>query len=858
MRTDTKELFKLRLFGLLAVIIFIVELILCFNGPFAFVHKPTLILFAPLDERISPDEETALIEFLEQQIALSNSYTIVDHRSVEEHIIRTDPDQISEQIGPANVDEAQQLAQNMELERFGIITVWPQSYKFHFSLYIRDARDQRVLKSGSFSSSSLEELLSGFDADGESLNIQEQMINVSKGIGFTDYMVLFLLGIQLVIGLTALFGKEPGLSVEFLLAPAVILFLFAFIHALSANMDYVQRYIASGGQLRMAKNTALAQLYAFLRFGPILILNGFYYMNSKLKIVKLRSLLKPTNWLKRWIEPWSFLWVLLSALLFSLSFPSFLTLEGISVLAWFCLVPLFLVLLTSPYPVAVFYGVIFGTVQTLIISYWLGTYKYVTLHMATIAQLGQYLLFMIPFLLIIKLSRRWGFLTVPAAWTVFDFLRSIGILGFPWGLIGTSQYRFLPLIQIASLSGVWGIGFIVLLFNASLAWSLAAPSMGWTWPSLRVHHRLSASFPVIIATAVLLISLCTGSLLLHNLRGRLDDAPDHATILLLQQNTDPRKREYKENTEKLKELTDQALSGMSERPDLIVWPEGGFRLDLRYWMQEKKQESRWGKVAQDFLTYQRNLETWLVSGTQDHEEIELEFNVIKKTNYNSSVFLDNKGNIVDFYHKMHLVPFSEYFPLDKQKFSWLNEMFSKYNISNWGVGNERKVIQHQKMRFFTPICFEDVFSDHVRRYVLNDVDVIINMSNDYWSLSPVEGRQHGIFSLFRAVENQRPILRSSSSGYTVYIDATGKIQPGSPDAYTEGWVVADVALPEKKLTLYTRWGDWFPKICLGGLLASLFGLVIYIIHQKIRTLLSRKRFISVTFETNEMQLIRKI
>ena len=128
------------------------------------------------------------------------------------------------------------------------------------------------------------------------------------------------------------------------------------------------------------------------------------------------------------------------------------------------------------------------------------------------------------------------------------------------------------------------------------------------------------------------------------------------------------------------------------------------------------------------------------------------------------------------------------------------------------------------MRIITPICFEDVFSDHVRRFVLGDADVILNISNDYWSLSPVEGTQHGLLALFRAVENQRPVLRSTSSGYTVYIDAAGRIQTGSPEPYTAGHAIAHVPLPERRLTLYTRWGDWFPLVCGAALLFYLLDL----------------------------------
>ena len=203
--------------------------------------------------------------------------------------------------------------------------------------------------------------------------------------------------------------------------------------------------------------------------------------------------------------------------------------------------------------------------------------------------------------------------------------------------------------------------------------------------------------------------------------------------------------------------------------------------------------------------------------------VEAESGESERKNFNSSLLLGPGGEINGFYHKIRLVPFSEYFPLDREKYKALFEMFQKYDISNWTVGSSRGVYQHAKMRIATPICFEDVFSDHVRRFVLQGVDIILNMSNDYWSLSPVEGRQHGILALFRTVENQRPLLRTTSSGYTVYVDATGRIQPGAPEPYTEGYAIARIPLIEKRLTFYTKHGDWFPRagalIVLGYVIA---------------------------------------
>ena len=314
------------------------------------------------------------------------------------------------------------------------------------------------------------------------------------------------------------------------------------------------------------------------------------------------------------------------------------------------------------------------------------------------------------------------------------------------------------------------------------------------------------------------------------MRSRLygsEDIPT-ATVVLLQQNTDPRKREYQENNERLMAITDDALASLSHPPDLVAWPEGGFKLDIRHWSAPERKNTYWGRVVQTFIEYQRNLGTWLVTGTQDHETVVTEDGENIRRDFNSSVLLSSDGQLAGFYHKMHLVPFSEYFPFDKEKFAALYSFFETYDISDWDLGSSRVVYQHERMRFFTPVCFEDVFSDHVRRFVLQDVDLILNMSNDYWSLSPVEGRQHGIFSLFRAVENQRPVLRTTSSGYTVYIDATGQIQPGSPEPYTEGYVIARVPLPERRLTLYTRWGDWFPWMCCAVLLVFVIAKTVWV------------------------------
>jgi apolipoprotein N-acyltransferase len=834
---------KLRIFGLMAVAVAVVELVLCFTGPFRFVQRPTVVIFPPFAYNITPQQSTELSSFIEKQVALTKSYSITSYSFIEEYFVRTDPDFDKSKLKPADYKAAQALAQELDLDRYGILWVYSSVNHFEVNVSIRDTKEGTILRSGHFVSDSYEDMLQGTGKEGETLNFRDELSAQIAGIGLSDILVLVLLAAQFIVGLLALFRIEPGVLLEIAWAQAFILFVFAIIWARSANMDYVQRYIASSGQLQLAESTAVEQLYAVLRYGPILLLNAVYYILGRTTRIKPSGAADASGketWIHRYVARWALPWVVLSAGLFGFSFPSGLRLDGIGPLAWIALVPLFLVLIAARPAMGVVYGVVFGALQALIINYWLGTYNYVTLHLITIAFVVEFLVFMIVLVFLIKLSGKRGFLVVPVAWVAFDYVRSIGILGYPWGILGTTQFRFLPLIQIASIGGAWAVDFVVLLGNAAITWALASTALEWKWfgrGRFRVRrgesgenswaqkirrivttaiHRPQAWFPIGVFALVFCVCIGVGTLILLSVRHRLYGRPDvdTATIVLVQHNTDPRKREYKENFEKLMELTDRALLGLQTVPDLVAWPEGGFKLDIRWWSTPERKDSYWGRLVRQLFDYQKDLHTWLMTGTQDHKMVLNPEGDRVRRNFNSSVLLDSEGQINGFYHKINLVPFSEYFPLDKEKFAGLYETFEKYEISNWGVGTDRYVYQHEKMRIATPICFEDVFSDHVRRFVIKDVDVILNMSNDYWSLSPVEGRQHGILSLFRSVENQRPVLRSTSSGYTVYIDAAGQIQPGALAHYTEGTLIARVPLPEKRITLYTRWGDWFPITCL--------------------------------------------
>jgi apolipoprotein N-acyltransferase len=295
-------------------------------------------------------------------------------------------------------------------------------------------------------------------------------------------------------------------------------------------------------------------------------------------------------------------------------------------------------------------------------------------------------------------------------------------------------------------------------------------------------------------------------------------------IALVQQNTDPRKNDYDVTLDTLIRLTN---IGERYNPDLVVWSETAFVPNIRRWSQVDPADSVLARTVHRFLDYQNQLGNYLITGNDDYDVIRNESGQeIDRTNYNATVFFSDEGERLQTYRKMVLVPLTETFPYEEffpgwfyklfpsvlQAFVGLQEIIESLDVNLWGEGTEYVQFEHPEFRFFTPICFEDAFAYHVRDFILSGSDMIINLSNDYWSLDEVEAQQHLATGLFRTVENRVPMARATASGVTGYIDAYGRLLAHIPN-YVEGVVVVDT-LPGRQggMTLYTRWGDWFPVL----------------------------------------------
>jgi apolipoprotein N-acyltransferase len=844
MKTAARSIFA----GLLILAV-IIEALLAFIGPMAFRKKVSIMAAPTYSHGLSDDEDVALREYVESALAKSGQYRIVTHDLIRNYYLEQHDDPDFQLTADRNYREYAELAAELGIEQLAVISGFSYRGELSVTVFLRSTPGGERIHHFIYRSADLDSFMAGESSrevperNDRRFFLIEDLRESVQGIEIFDYVFFFFLVGELALALLLLAPRRKGLRwiLELISMAGLLLFLFSYVYSQNAGLDYVQRFIASGGRIELAPDTRTEQLYAFARFLPLLLINAVLYILGGLSrwggesgipssgdgfprksawLFRLSDRINRTAVvLSRAAGPWGFAFALVSALAFSLSFPSFLSLDGFPLLAWISLIPLFLAVIEARAGRGILYGVSFGMLSTLILNYWHGTYSYVSL--AFSVGLGGILfsLWVIPWVLSIKLSGKWGFIPATTLWVVFEYLRSVGYIGYPWGLAGVSQYSMLPVIQAADLGGVYIISFVLVAFNAGLAWWAASLNRGWRWGGMG-GSRVPAAFAAV--PVILLLAYGYISLMMPGGEVRQD-----MRIALIQQNTDPRKHDYQLSFDTLLGLSREAMAEarVDGIPiDLLVWPEGGFKSDIRYWLERPDSTIRAARMVRDLLDFVAGeagqTGTWLLTGTQDHGyETNVEGEEVRR-NFNSTALINPDGELAEIYHKMHLVPFTEHFPYDEE-LPWLAELLDSFNTSNWKMGEERTVFQHPSARFFTPICFEDIFAEDLRRFAPGEPQIIVNVSNDYWSLTPVEGKQHGIHALFRSVENRIPTVRATASGLTAYIDSRGRLGDQRLPYYEAGYLLVDVPIRDFSPTPYQRLGDWPVLLCAIGWFLSL-------------------------------------
>ena len=500
--------------------------------------------------------------------------------------------------------------------------------------------------------------------------------------------------------------------------------------------------------------------------------------------------------------------LLLSAVLFALAHPSLVTRWGVGPVAFVALAPVFLVLRRAGWLRVVLYGVLYGYASYALYNYWLATFHPLAIIIVPVVYMGYLLLLFLLLKLADQLFPRYGYLVQVLIWVGYEYVKSLGFLGYSYGILGYTQYLWTDFIQIAGVTGVWGVSLLVIAPSALLArWALEALEAGsapWRRALLArvwVRHRIP----------LLCLALLLAANLVYGATARADyQAVRQWRVALIQQNIDPWRGgfyAYERSLDILLRLSDAALR---EDPDIVIWSETSFVPGID-WHTRHRTDSRRFTLVQRLRAYLDRQSVPFVVGNDDGQ-LERTADGEVRVDYNAAIMF-HEGEIVQTYRKIHLVPFTESFPFKRQLpgiYNWLKEadthfwkQGTEYVVFDSGAGSGRPGV-----RFSTPICFEDTFGYLGRKFVGEGAQVLVNMSNDSWSASVPAEMQHMMIGVFRAVENRRSVVRSTNGGMTVTVDPDGRLlQVLEP--FTDAYLIGTVPVVDGHHTLYTRWGDWF-------------------------------------------------
>lgn len=391
----------------------------------------------------------------------------------------------------------------------------------------------------------------------------------------------------------------------------------------------------------------------------------------------------------------------------------------------------------------------------------------------------------------------WKFFGIASLWTLLEFTRAHFLTGFGWASLGYSQYKNILFIQVADLTGVYGVSFLIvlgnLLFKEILDGIREKPNA----------HKLKFISPLAIPVLVLVLALGYGVIRLMIVRrAQIQPAPQ-ASIAVIQANIPQLMKWYDpawpDIMARYKILTEAAAK---EKPDLIIWPETSYPGIL--WEDKELFDELRGFVAR--------LGVPLLVGAIVEEGDRY---------YNTAILLSKNGEILRQYRKVHLVPFGEYIPL-RFLFPFLEHIVP---IADFTAGEEYTVFKlwDDGKLFSVLICFEDTLGGLTRQFVQQGAGLLVNMTNDAWFHDTKEPYMHAQASVFRSVENRRPLVRAANTGVSCSIDASGRMVRAVADergkkTYVSGYAVMKVRFDQQK-TFYTRYGDVFVLACAGCLLA---------------------------------------
>lgn len=500
-----------------------------------------------------------------------------------------------------------------------------------------------------------------------------------------------------------------------------------------------------------------------------------------------------------------FILVILSAALLSLPFIN----ARLWVFAWFGFVPLFTVILGGSKAKAFWSAFLTGVFFWSFTIYWL---IHVTL--LGLAPLVLYLaLYFGIFGLIVSrhklLLTPYYLFLVPSVWVILEYVRSYLFTGFPWALLGYSQYLNLPAIQISDITGAWGVSFLVVMVNI-LLFKVIGNRLRVTGKGKGVFKKTHG---YLLPYIFLITAFGYGFYRLHLSPATVRLSPMKISVV---QGNIPQELKWDVLARDfiLRRYADLTILAAKDNPDLIIWPEAASPCLLG-------EDPECFNIITDLA---RKAKTPLLSGVVTREN---------ELFYNSAILISRRGEIVKRYDKVHLVPFGEYIPLKKV----LPFLQTIVPIGDINRGEEFTVFtqsakesKQDVFRFSVLICFEDLFPEISREFINRGADFLVNITNDAWYKKTAAPYQHLAASVFRAVENRVFLVRSANTGVSGFISPSGKLiylvrDNKNRNIFIEGFSTQDIFTGGRKATFYNLHGEYFIFLLFIFFIYSIFRLI---------------------------------
>ncbi len=483
-----------------------------------------------------------------------------------------------------------------------------------------------------------------------------------------------------------------------------------------------------------------------------------------------------------------------SGLLLAFSFPS----VGHPAFAWAALAPLLLALQRTTVRQAFTLGLITGIVYFTGTLYWITRVMTVYGGLAPVvaglvnALLIAYLA-LYPALFAMVMSRFASALgprslaVAPFVWVATELGRSHIMTGFPWVLLGYSQTTVLPVAQLASVLGIYGLSGLVASVSAALAYAAARnlpPRSGVVrrTPGMAAYRPLVVTIGVVVAVGV------WGSARMRD--NALTREGEPITVGLIQGNVDQAdKWDERRASGIFREYLDMTRRAITDGAQVVLWPESS----IPFYFEEDR------PGAEQIRAIARETKTPILIGSDQIDRS------TPQTKYYNSAFLVRPDGVTGaIYRKMHLVPFGEYVPLKALLF-FAGPLVEA--VSDFSAGDAAVLLPVRGHFISTSICYEVVYPGLVRQMVAGGADLLTTITNDAWFGRTSAPYQHFEQASMRAIENGRYLVRAANTGFSGIVDPYGRVRART--ALYEPAIVVGEARFVRVRTIYSRIGDVF-------------------------------------------------